>query len=381
MSKILLISWTVPPETTGSAVIVGNLAKQFTADEMIVAGEQPTGKPRLTWESGWPRIVYISKGWPLMKRGGRWWRRLQLPIMFIRSLRLALKHHCSAIVAVFPNAEFLLTGYLTAKCTGASFFPYFHNTWVENREGLVKRYARWLQSLVFAEAEHVFLMSEGMVELFRERYKGLKCSALLHSFNERLSGVAAPPNSGSPYRFTISGTISESCRDATVRVCEAIHSAQGTELVFLTGTARSYLEELGLLKNGTRYDTVSRDELVDRLRESDIVVLPHGFTGEYSPEEYRTIFPTRTIEYLICGRPILAHTPPDAYLTRFLRAHDCALIVDQPSVPELIKAIERLRSDEALRSRLVPNALKAAEQFEAARISEVFRARVNGSVS
>ena len=65
---------------------------------------------------------------------------------------------------------------------------------------------------------------------------------------------------------------------------------------------------------------ISRDEVLARLGQADVLFLPHGLTGSWAAEEYRTIFPTKTIEYLISGRPILAHTPPDRFLTRFSRA-------------------------------------------------------------
>lgn len=375
--RILLISWTVPPEPTGSAVIVGNLAKQFRAEEMVILGERPNGRrPDLTWQKDWPRVVHIAMSWPENWRGTRWWRRLQLPIMFFRAVRLAQKNRCTAVVAVFPNEEYLLVGYLTALFKRIPFIPYFHNTWLENRAGLSRKLAEFLQWRVFERSEHVFLMSQGMVELFQDRYPNLKCSALVHSFNGGLPAFSPPPAPRSPLRITISGSIGEACRDATFRICNAISQTDDVELTFLTGTPRSYLAKLGFLRNGVHYDTVPMDQVTARLRGSDIVVLPHGFTGGYSPEEYQTIFPTRTIEYLLCGRPILAHSPSGCFLTRFLKQNDCALVVEEPS-PALIKsAINKLRGDAALRTRLVRNALKTAEQFYAPRVAETLRAQL-----
>jgi hypothetical protein len=371
--KILLVSWTIPPEPTGSAVIVGNLAKQFSSHEMIIAGERPFRRPNSVWRKDWPQLKYVAAGWPPTWRGARWWRALQIPLIVLLCLRLALKHRCSIIIAVFPNEVFLLTGYLTALCTGACFFPYFHNTWVENRDGVARRFANIMQSRIFMRSEHVFLMSQGMVELFRERYPSIDCSALIHSFNEELPQFEPPPAPRSPLRVTIAGTIHESCRDATVRVCEAISCIENAQLTFLTGTPRANLEKLNLLKDGACYRSVSSDHVIANLREADIVILPHGFTGGYSPEEYRTMFPTKTIEYLLCGRPILAHAPPNCYLTRFLSEHQCARIVDSPSVPALVEGLHRLRYDSQLRSDLVRNALCAAKIFHAPRVAKTVR--------
>jgi glycosyltransferase involved in cell wall biosynthesis len=374
MGKILLISWTLPPEPTGSAVIVGNLAKQFGTDEMVLTGEKPYRRPPLSWRDNWPQLVYIASALPPTWRGARWWRRLQLPFMLWRSIFLVRQHQCSALIVVFPNEEFLLLGYMIALWTRMPMYAYFHNTYVENRQGFSLRFARWLQARVFSRAQHVFVMSEAMVELYREKYPDLKCSALVHSFNEEIPAFRPLPEPHTPLRLIICGNINESCRDATVRFCEAASRIDNVCLTVLSGTPPAELRELGLLRNGTRHETVSRDEVVKRLEEADIVVLPHGFTGRGSPEEYRTMFPTKTIEYLICGRPILAHTPPDCYLTGFLHKHNCALIVDTASVQALINAIERLRADRELRTDLVRQALRAAEMFHAPRVVTTLRA-------
>ena len=130
---------------------------------------------------------------------------------------------------------------------------------------------------------------------------------------------------------------------------------------------------LGILEDGVTLDMVSRDEVVSRLSDADVVLLPHGFDAPLPEEETRTIFPTRTIEYLICRRPILAHAPHDCYLTRFLREHSCALIVDEPSVPALVEAIDRLRTNAQMRADLVRNALQAAASFHAPRVAATLR--------
>ena len=101
-------------------------------------------------------------------------------------------------------------------------------------------------------------------------------------------------------------------------------------LSLLSGSDRGYLQGLGILRDGVTCEALPRDEIPRRLAEADILLLPHGLTGpEEWSVEYRTIFPTKTIEYLISGRPILAHAPRGCFLTRFLAENDCALVVDR----------------------------------------------------
>src|SRR5262249_52294238 len=154
----------------------------------------------------------------------------------------------------------------------------------------------------------------------------------VHSFNEEIPAFTALPDVHSPLRLVVCGNINESCRDAAVRFSEAVSQMKDVSLTVLSGTPKEEIQQLGVLRDGTGYETVSRDQVLNRLEEADVVVLPHGFSGKSAPEEYRTMFPTKTIEYLICRRPILAHTPPDSYLTRFLKKQKCAFVVDRPSV-------------------------------------------------
>jgi glycosyltransferase involved in cell wall biosynthesis len=376
---ILLISWTVPPAASGSAIIVGNLARQFNSDEMVLVGEKPPNAPTVRWSERWPAIHLLNSSNLDNRRGARWIRRLQFPWMLSRTVRLAKQFNCRKVVAVFPKEDHLLLGYLTALRTGAAFFPYFHNTYLDQRQGIEGAFARWLQPRVFQAATRVFVMSEGMVELYRERYPGVRCSALVHSFNDAIPAFAPPPAPGPILNFVFSGNVNESCRDAAVRLCDAVVQSRNTKLNLLSGTSRAYLARLGILRDEVRCEAVSRDDLLPRLREADVVLLPHGFNGSGAAAEYRTIFPTKTIEYLISGRPILAHAPPDCFLTKFLKRHDCALLVDNRDPNALRQAIERLRTDADLRAALVRNALQAARQFQADRVAAEFRRALGDS--
>jgi glycosyltransferase involved in cell wall biosynthesis len=288
----------------------------------------------------------------------------------------ARKLRATAVLAVFPKEEYLLAAYLTARWTGARLYPYLHNTYLENRAGSARRFAQWLQPAVFDHAAHVFVMSEGMAELYRRSYPGLACSPLVHSFNEDIPEYEPPPPPRRPLRVTLCGNINASCLDAAQRTVAAVAQDGGAQLTVLSGTALEYLRSVGVVRDGTRYDTVSRDEVVDRLREADVLLLAHGFSGVLSRVEYQTIFPTRTIEYLISGRPILAHAPSDSFLARFLQQHGCALVVTEPTVEAVRAGIDRLRSDPDLRASLVRNALSAAEMFRAPTVAAELRARI-----
>lgn len=342
---------------------------------MVVAGERPHGRPAVAWKEEWPEIAYVAKGWPQTSRGAQWRRRLQVPALVFRCLRLVRKYRCTKLLVVFPSEEYLLAGYIVARLSGVQLYPYFHNTYVEQCEpnSVHSWFARRLQARVFARSSHIFMMSEGMVQLFHERYPGVKCSALVHSFNEDIPEDVIPAGVGTPPRFVLSGNINASCEEAVIRVCCAISQIDSTLTIF-SGTAKAHLRQLGILQGSVRHEVVARNAMLKTFAEADIVLLAHGFSGSLSKEEYDTIFPTRTIEYLISGRPILAHAPAECFLTKFLREHRCALIVDEPTVDALLKGIQLLRDDAHLRSMLIRNALRTAELFRAPIVAASLRA-------
>jgi len=226
----------------------------------------------------------------------------------------------------------------------------------------------------------VFVMSEGMSEFFKQRFPHVEQTPLLHSFNEPIPQFDQPPPVGVPLRLVFCGNL-VSCKDAAARLAEAIARSPDASLSILSGDDPAVLRMYGLLRPGTACQTVSRDEVPERLRQADVVLLPHSFEyPEAARNEFRTIFPTKTIEYLISGRPILAHSPADAFLTKFLVKNECALVVDRPDVGALCEAIERLRCDAVLRGRLVRNALRTARQFCAANVAAEFRKWVGAPI-
>ncbi|MCM3906402.1 MAG: glycosyltransferase [Pyrinomonadaceae bacterium] len=371
--KTLILSRSIPPAPTGTGVIIGNLVRQFKPDEMIVLGAYYVACPRVEWREEWPTLLYATLQPPDGWRGARWIRWAQFPWLLLRALWTLLAHRCQAIMAVFPDETFLLAGYLLAWLTGKPLFAYFHNTYLEQFPK--SRLANWLQPRVFTMAQHVFVMSEGMQRLYAKNYPGLRCSPLLHTFNESLPNlcVSEVETVQTPLELLLFGNIGESNVEAATRFAQLVQAVPDVHLTLLTGTQRSYLEKLGFRGSKVTVDVVSRSVLLQRLSQAHIVLLPHGFHGSIAGEEIATIFPTKVIDALISQRPILAHLPKDCFLAEFLRNHDCALIVDEPDLEALRNGLERLRDDRDLRSHLVRQSLLAANQFQASSVAGYLR--------
>ncbi|MBI3951337.1 MAG: hypothetical protein HY314_12880 [Acidobacteria bacterium] len=371
--KTLVLSRSIPPAPTGTGVIMGNLARQFCPDEMVVLGAYYVGRPPVQWRDDWATLKYATVHPPDGWRGARWIRWGQLPWLLVYAWWILVTRRCPSILAVYPDEIYLLAGYILSRLTGTPLYAYFHNTFLEDHRD--SPLAHFLQPRVFARARHVFVMSEGMHKLYEKNYPGLRCSPLVHSFNEPLPepGDVTSLPVHQPLRLALFGSINRSNAEAAVRIAKLVQTTPDVHLTVLSGTSRGYLHKLGFVGNRIEIETVSRDILIERLSQADITLLPHGFEGPVADEEIATIFPTKTIEALISQRPILAHVPANCFLAEFLRRHDCALIVDEPDVEAARQAVNRLRQDGNLRVHLVRQALIAARQFQASTVAEHLR--------
>lgn len=370
--KTLVLSRRIPPAATGSGIIMSNLLRQFRSDEMVAVGTFSADYPAIAWQTNWPTLTYGMFHPPEHWRGERWMRRIQWPFLLLSSFWLLLRHRCQSILVVYPDDLFLLAGYLLSRFTRKPLYAYFHNTYQDKVPN--NRLAQWLQPRVFAHARHIFVMSAGMQKFYQQRYPGLTCSPLVHTFNETIpSPDVELPALHNPVRLLFIGGINASCAEAASRVRELVRQTPGVTLKIFSGMSQTTLNRIGFTGPNISTETVSRDVLLGRMRKADIMIHPHGFTGPLEPVEYQTIFPTKTIEYLLSQRPILAHLPKDCFLADFYRQYQCALIVDKPTVEALAAGLAQLCTDSNLRQRLVRNALVAARQFRPSSVASHLR--------
>jgi glycosyltransferase involved in cell wall biosynthesis len=371
--RMLIVTPVVPPVPTAGAFVVKGLLSRFDPDEVVLAARRwDQNPPDQTHASSGHPIHFLGGEWQGPKRGKRfvaWLKWLLLPGMSRRLVRLARAMQCGAVLGIFPDELSLCAGLRVARRLGVPFFPYFHNTYCENRRGLSRLLATWIQNRVFRHAQVVFVMSDGMREEWQSLYRHVRFESLVHTFDEP---IAAPPPLpaivGPTVRLGYLGLISEANLDALKRICQVVNSADHLSLNIYSGASDWQLEHNGLTGERIRHTQPSDAELLEALRSNDILILPHGLTGGLAEIEYRTIFPTRTIPYLLSGRPILAHSARGSFLSRWLRDNDCAELVEDPDPQALLSAIDRLSHDQPRREQLVQNALAAAEQFRADRV-------------
>ena len=368
--KILLVSWSILPNKGGTSVIVENLAKSFTKDEMVVFGSrQPFQKIDLKRDGKGPKYLYFPSELYFFGRGYRylvWFRRWRFKPLIEAIKRTIKEEGITYVIGVYPNPFYMHAACIAAKELGLPFSSYFHNTYTDNI-AITAPEAPEIQKEVFDYSEHIFVMSKGMKKFYEERYGLNNFIPLTHTFHaypDKSSYSGLPGTEKSTYRLVAIGNFNESNLDATIRFVNAIKEDSRFELSLFTHVPRVLLQQRGVDTSAiTHAGFVTPEEVHDKLQNYDICVLSHGFEGGYGEVEYKTIFPTRTIPFLLSGKPIIVHSPKGSFLNDFIQDNKCAELIDEPSEEKILQGLERIINSEVRQKELVDNASKTAELF------------------
>ena len=129
--KILLVSQSILPYKGGSSIIVENLAKNFSVDEMVVLGARKMNHKA----EKRPKFHYFFTELSVFGRGARffnWFRKLRYNPLKRKIKAIVDTEKVDYIIGVFPNSFYCLAACQVAKELGIGFSSYFHNTFVEN---------------------------------------------------------------------------------------------------------------------------------------------------------------------------------------------------------------------------------------------------------
>ncbi len=352
--RVLIATQAFPPASGGSAVILYELLRHLPQEELIaVHGTNDTPRytlPALGMEHDAVLLAH-SRVWTL--RCTRHCPQFYVPLIRRRILALARKHRVRRIYAHFPSAPFLIAAWQAAEELDLPLTVYFDILWEEAYLGGAPL-ARKYEQRILARADGRFAVTEFAAE-YLQRKHGLPVQVLPHVID--LAGVAggleAVPEGQPPVIHFCGGIYPRMNQDAVARLASAARKAAVRPTLDLCAPDLPP----GLRQQGLSCRYLGRDEVRAAQRHSTILYLPQAFESDH-PLMIRNNFPTKAMEYLCSGRPILVHSPPDSYLTWLAKREGFALVVDRPDAGELAAAIDRLAGDRRLQEQLVLCALK-----------------------
>jgi len=378
-TPFLLIAWTMPPTATGMSVVSRNLASGFDPDEVVIIG-QVLYESRIDLR-GAERVQRIRiPDYPIHWRLKPYLEPFYIiPLTVAVGLRAIRQHRLKSVVASFPNSTFLVAGFLISLLARVPFFPYFHNLYVETRQGMISRaMALVIQKVIFWKAKRVLSMSKGMSEYLAKSYH-IDSTSLLHPIVQPVPLFSAVRKSTKPYRIAFTGNINNTVVDVIRRVIDAIGEDPDYRIVLHTPVPIDRAKSLiGKWTDIIEIkDVPNQEDLVTSLRSCDVLIL--ALADQHNTilnDDFRTQFPTRTLEMLISERPILVIAPEDYYIARFFRGNGAGKVLSNMSTESIRKAIVNLCTNERERNVCVKNALRIAQEYRIENVTRVLRSEL-----
>ena len=273
------------------------------------------------------------------------------------------------IFAHYPDAAFLIPAADVAAEFDIPLVIYFDAVWKGNTDG---RLSPAHESRIVRQAQRRFSLTEAFCQDLEDQH-GVPWEPLPHVFLLP-EEMERPTEKARHQRVHFAGGVYPLMNtDSMTRLHDALKTLDDPPTFQVLGNnPPDVLSKAGLTGPLIETGLVPREEMFGIQRSSEILYLPAAFHSDW-PDFLKSNFPTKALEYMVAGRPILVHGPKGFYLTELAREHEFALVVDEPDVIALAKAVERLRTDKALVERITHHALEFAKSRDGIKWSQMLQ--------
>lgn len=325
--KILFWTWTEPDKPSGSPAVLAALLAAIPSGkgEVVCENNTPEGKRRkIASKHPITRLRFHRRLWPF-NRGYRirqLVKYLGVVLMVLYGLRRVYKTRPDCLFTVYYDDLWILSSFVLSKITGVPIIYYVHDPYYEaafHRGGLTARLAKWLEPRSLRHG-HVMALYGSLRDHYAEKYN-------VHAAVVRQIAVVSRPTN-------INNRTRVGTKEVTVGFAGAIYDNNRSLLKMLaqccretpirlkiwTGTTTNVIDELGLDRERVAI-TFERNyhRLIEELAECDLLYLPLAFTDTPTLpiESLRYVLPTKAVDYLSAGPPILVHCPASYETSRF----------------------------------------------------------------
>ena len=373
--KWVAVTAYFPPIVGGSSTVAANLISTFRPETVRVLSEQPAtlgGRhsadppPDVPIRRfGLPAVLHRL---PFAKYWIRWGRYGLVPAVR-RAVLEAVAAGAQRIVAWYPSWPFLLAAAQAARHARRPWFTYHMDAPVPWTQAVWpdRWFLRHRQQPLLRSATGRLVISEALAEDFEQRF-GLSATVIRHGLDLRLYPPAEPaaPAASGPLRLVHTGVVEHLQYESLRRIIDAV--AQGPELqaqvILSTPNRREDLAACGLARPHVEILALPTPEVRALQRSASVLLAVLPFFGAVKALDL-TAFPTKLVEYMAAGVPILVHAPPESFLARHVRRYQYACLVDTPDPQALIAALKALQTDGDLRRQLAQRARQTAEELYA----------------
>ena len=335
---MLFCSWTELDVTSGTPVILCDLLAHFgpgRAEAVTEFNADNKRRREIHVEHPIHKVRFHQRLWPF-RRGSRIRRKLArmgTPLLVAALRRRVREFRPDAIFTVYAQAHWILATWLVSRLTGVPLIYHVHDAFLEQTHGRRNsRFASWLERKTLTSAR-VLVLHDHLAEHYRERY-GIECTVLRHIVRHAPL-PAAPQNASGECVIGFSGAVYDSNSRQLTELARRVADDPRLKLKIWSGESEQSLRAMGI--DGPRVEIgyeSNYERLLGHLAGCDLLYLPLAFHDgtNIAADSLQFSFPTKSLDYLLTGRPILVHCPAEFELSRFFVKHNCGYVLnDAPS--------------------------------------------------
>jgi glycosyltransferase involved in cell wall biosynthesis len=366
--RIAIVSHVLPPTWSGQAVMIGRILKNISSAQYCLISTENYQNEKDGNTGFLPGKYYVLPKEPgFLKLGTKYWIINWLRAFFrgMSIARIVHQEKCDIIVAASGNLIDIPAGWWASVFTGARFVPYLFDDYLYQwADEQTRSITRKMEKCIYGRVKSVIVPNEFMRDEIQKR-QNVKATIVRNpcaSAPEKVTKtIPTDYNPRAEIRIIYTGAIYHVNFDAFKNLIEATNQTSANIKIHLyTAQPLEWLELNGVKGEQIVHHSHSvHTEVIEAQNHAHILFLPFSFNSPI-PEVIQTSAPGKMGEYLTSGVPILAHVPPDTFISWYFRKHDCGYVVDTNEIIALKRALENLMNNAALRQRLVANAKERA---------------------
>ncbi len=364
---LTVVTGSFPPQVSGSGILLANLFTDYSGPVTAIVAHDyrrysdpdflaPCPTSPLAFPCAFPRTYDRLRN--------RFTAAMcRLIVGDIRRKFIELR--TNVVMGVYPYEVYLVAAFVAARQLKLPFYAHFHDLWLDNaKPGTVgARFAEHWQPIILKESARVLCMTEAMQEHYKIKY-GISTELLPHTISaqdyaDAPTAMLQPCMPKPTVLFVGSGSPHMNLDALGVLAAASELLPADYELLFCTDLDLAELDRLGIRSSRLQARYVNRAAAQRLQSQAHVLVAPLSHKN-CSVDEVRTVFSTKLLEHLICGRPIVVFAPEDSYHAVSAKKNGWGYVVTEDSPAALASAIVKVVADEDLARSVVRSALREA---------------------
>ena len=366
--SVFVLSRSTPPRSGGTPSILANqfawLNYNFVFMGTLPGREEWRDVMKPNWHFyGIPQI-HSHRFIP----GFEWLWVFQIVFKGLRAIK---KHKCKSIILLLLDDRYILSGYIISLISRLPLIFYIQDLYADAKTKddsiLNRKFANWLEKRVINKAKYHITNIPSMVGYYRkiqciEMKLVLNCyppDVMPKKYNHLLNN-----NHRSEFIIGFCGAVYWHNVDNLKTLCLAASKISNSRLAIFGSQSTDYLEKLGITGlNISREYYPNPIDLQEALSNCNVLYLPFSFDAKLATYAKYCWFPTKLLNYLASGRPIIVHCPSKSYLSKYFVSNGAAKVVNGASTSELLKALILLKEDKDYAQQIIQYSHRVAESY------------------